>query len=110
MMLIELSLLYIGKPKPHRKSITIGVNDTIGIEFSSIVVAYPEPFYELKYENGTKNNKMMGSIIRNAINNFTIHFNQTVVNQVDYGTYHLVIYNDFGDETIFVNILPQSKL
>lgn len=61
------------------------------------------------YANGTKNNQMMGSIIRNAINKFTYHFNQTVVNQDDYGTYHLVIQNDFGAEIIFVNVLPQSK-
>lgn len=52
---------------------------------------------------------MMGSKIRNEINNFTFHFNQTVVNVDDYGTYRLIIYNDFGQETIFVNVLPQSK-
>lgn len=61
------------------------------------------------YANGTENNQMMGSIIRNAINNFTYHFNQTVVKHDDYGTYHLVIENEFGAETIFVNVLPQSK-
>lgn len=106
---VSVELIVNCKPNPDKKNITLGVTDTTGIEFSSTVVAYPEPLYELKYENGTINNHMMGSKIQNAINNFTFHFNQTVVNHGDYGTYHLKIFNDFGVETIFVNVLPQKS-
>lgn len=88
---------------------TLGVTDTTGIEFSVIVVAYPEPQYELQFENGTKNSQMTGSITSNSVNNFTIQFNQTAVEQSDYGTYRLRVNNSFGYTTLFLNVIPQSK-
>lgn len=51
----------------------------------------------------------MGRLTRNAVNNFTIHYNQTVVEQDDFGTYHLFVSNAFGETTVFFNVLPQSK-
>lgn len=83
--------------------------DTTGIEFSTTFIAYPEPRYELRYENGTINNRMVGSITRNAVNNYTIHFNQTVVEKADYGTYRLQVSNPFGETVVVLNILPQSE-
>lgn len=100
---------YIGKPKPNRYNVTLGITDLTGIEFSTIVIAYPEPYYLLENENGTTNNRMMASIARNAINNFTIYFNQTNVQQSDYGTYFLKLKNSFGTATVSINVLPQSK-
>lgn len=99
----------VGKPKPDRKSITLGVTDQSGIEFSVMVIGYPEPQYDLKNENGTTNIKMKVTFTRNAINNFTIHFNQTNVVQNDYGSYYLSINNTFGETMVMVNVIPQSK-
>lgn len=98
-----------GSPRLYDTNITLGVTDILGIEFSTTVFAYPEPRYELRYDNGTINNRMVGSITRNAVNNYTIHFNQTVVKQEDFGTYHLLVSNIFGETTVFLNVLPQSK-
>lgn len=100
---------HIGKPKPYRNNITLGITEVTGIEFSTIVIAYPEPYYILKNENGTANKRMMNSITRNAINNFTIHFNQTIVEQSDYGSYYLELSNLLGTTTVLINVLPQSK-
>lgn len=86
----------------------MGVTDTTGIEFSVTVTAYPEPQYELKFENRTVNNKMQDSICGLTVNKFTIHFEQNEVKQSDYGTYHLYVGNRFGIETVFINVLPQS--
>lgn len=99
-----------GSPRLYDTNITLGVTDILGIEFSTTVFAYPEPRYELRYDNGTINNRMVGSITRNAVNNYTIHFNQTVVKQEDFGTYHLLVSNMFGETTVFFNVLPQSML
>lgn len=87
----------------------MGVTETTGLRFSSTVLAFPEPWFEFKHENGTINEQLINSTIRNAVNNFTIYFNQTVVEQGDYGTYHLKIGNHFGVTTVFVNVLAQSK-
>lgn len=87
----------------------LGVTDNTGIEFSTTVVAYPKPQYNLEHINGSVSNQMMGSIIRNGVNNFTITFNQTNVDQSDYGIYYLTVSNVFGNATVVVNILPQSK-
>lgn len=94
---------------PDTYFINLGVTNTIGIEFSVTVIAYPEPEYELEHDNETTNTEMMDSFTRNAVNNFTIHFNQTVVRQSDYGNYHLRVKNVYGEATVFVNVLPQSK-
>lgn len=97
------------KPQLYANKITLGVTDTTGIEFSTTVIAYPEPWYELENENGTRNTKIMSRITSKAVNIFTINFNQSVVNKEDYGTYYLRIGNIFGNRTIFVNVLPQRK-
>lgn len=97
------------KPKPDRKNITLGVTDQSGIEFSTTVISFPEPGYNLKNENGTINIKMKDTFTRNAVNNFTIHFNQTIVDHDDYGSYSLTIYNTFGETNVIVNVIPQRK-
>lgn len=64
---------------------------------------------KLEYENGTETDQMMKSINRNAVNNFTIHISQAVVNQSDFGVYYLKVWNSFGELTVIVNVIPQSK-
>lgn len=103
------SYIHVGKPIPDQTNITLGVTDTTGIEFSTRIIAYPDPRYELIYDNGTNNNQMTNMLTRNAVNSFTIHYNQTVVDRGDYGTYRLIVSNSFGETIIYVNILPQSK-
>lgn len=100
---------FIGKPMVDNSNITLGVTDTTGLNFSVIVIAYPEPQYELNHNNGTINNQMMYTFTRNAVNSFTINFNQKTVNECDRGTYHLKIWNLYGETTIIVNIFKQSK-
>lgn len=90
-------------------NITLGVKDTRGIEFSTTVIAYPEPQYKVTYVNGTKNDRMMVRLTCNAENNFTIHLNQTIVYSEDYGTYLLQISNPYGRTTVFLSVIPQSK-
>lgn len=97
------------KPRSYSGNITLGVTDTSGIDFSTTVIAYPEPRYELRYENGTTSNKMMGSVTRNAVNNFTIRLNQTSVEQADFGTYRLIVSNPFGETAVVLNVVPQRK-
>lgn len=104
----DILILFSGKPQSDN-NITLGVTDTTGIEFFATVIAHPEPQYELEFENGTKINRFANSIALNAVNNFTIHFNQTTVEQSDYGVYRLRVYNSFGEIYIFVNVIPQSK-
>lgn len=99
----------VGKPQSYDANITLGITDLTGIEFSVTIIAYPEPQYELQYENGTKNIQMMDRITKNSLNNFTIHYNQTVVRKSDYGFYHLILSNEYGKSTVYVNIIPQSK-
>lgn len=101
--------LILGKPQSFKRNITLGVSDTTGVAFSITVIAYPEPLYELRYDNGTKNTRMVDSISRIAVNTFTIHFKQTVVEQDDYGIYHLLVSNAFGESIVILNVLPQSK-
>lgn len=108
-MKCPLSLLLLGKPQLSATNITLGVTDITGLEFSTTVFAYPEPLYELQFENGTKASQMTGRITANSINNFTIYYNQTVVKQDDYRTYHLRVNNLFGEAIIYVNVLPQRK-
>lgn len=101
--------LISGRPIPDITNITLGVTDTTGIDFSTTVIAFPEPQYVLEDKNGTRNTQMTNTLYRNAVNNFTVGFNQTVVNQSDYGTYNLKISNLFGEAIVQVNVLPQSK-
>lgn len=97
-----------GKPKPDAMNITLGVTDITGIDFSVTVIAYPEPQFELIHENETNN--MKNSITRNDVYNFTIRYKQIIVRQDDYGTYHLIVSNPFGVATIFIQVIPQSKI
>lgn len=64
---------------------------------------------KLEYENGIESVQMMKSINRNAVNNYTIHISQAVVNQSDFGIYYLKVLNLFGELTVIVNVIPQSK-
>lgn len=100
---------FIGKPIPDKTNITLGVTFTTGIEFSIKIIAYPEPSYELVYENGTRNNQMMNYITQNAVNNFTVNFRQSVVDQKSFGLYYLTMRNVFGESTVTVNLIEQSK-
>lgn len=93
----------------YNTNFTLGVTDTTGINFSTIVIAYPEPLITLEYENGTESDQMVKSISGNAVNNFTIHISQAVVNQSDFGIYHLKVRNLFGEITVIVNVIPQSE-
>lgn len=93
---------------PDNTNITIGVTCTTEIEFSTTIIAYPEPLYELQYENGTKN--MMSFITKNAVNNFTAHFSQTVTDQSTFGIYYLRMDNMIGESTVIVNVIEKSKL
>lgn len=52
---------------------------------------------------------MSKSININAVNNFTIHISQAVVNQSDFGVYNLKVWNSFGNLTMIVNVIPQSE-
>lgn len=97
------------KPQLYANNITLGVTDATGIEFSTTVIAYPEPWYELENENGTRNTKIMSRITSKAVNIFTINFNQSFVNQEDYGTYYLRVGNIFGNRTVFINVIPQRR-
>lgn len=87
---------FIGKLLPDYTNITLEVMLSTIIEFSNTIIAYPEPLYELEYENGTRNNEMMNNITRNAVNNFTVYFRQVVVYQSSFGLYYLRIRNFFG--------------
>lgn len=98
-----------GKPRSYKTNYTLGVTDTFGIDFSTFAIAYPEPLIKLEYENGIESDQMMKSINRNTVNNFTIHISQAVVNQSDFGVYHLKVWNLFGELTVIVNVIPQSK-
>lgn len=88
---------------PDNTNITIGVTCTTEIEFSTTIIAYPEPLYELQYENGTKNTQMMSY-------NFTAHFSQTVTDQSTFGIYYLRMDNMIGKSTVIVNVIEKSKL
>lgn len=94
---------------PDNTNITLGVTDTTGIDFSTTVIAFPEPQYSLEYTNGTRNTQMMSILFRNAVNNFTVQFSQTVVNESDYGTYNLRFRNLLGEAIVYVNVIPQSE-
>lgn len=94
---------------PDKTNITIGATFTTGIEFSTTILAYPEPLYELEYENGTRNNQMMNNITRNAVNNFTVYFRQPIVDKRSFGLYYLILRNLFGESTVIVNVIEQSR-
>ncbi|XP_061182272.1 hemicentin-1-like [Saccostrea echinata] len=96
--------------KPEvKKNITLGILDSEGIQFSATVIAYPKPSYKLYYENKTINNKMTSRLSKNAVNNFTVVYNQTHVQQSDFGVYLLEFENAYGRSLMYVNIISEGK-
>ena len=87
----------------------MGITDTSGIIFSSIIIAYPLPHYVLEYEDGTKIHGMTDTLTWNSVNNFTISFKKSDAKPRDYGIYHIRLSNVFGNTVIYVNVFPQSK-
>ena len=85
------------------------MSDDTGIAFSTTVIAYPKPHYALLYENGTKAHDILDSMQVNAINNFTIRFKKTIIENEDYGLYRLSINNTFGETDIHITVMPQRK-
>lgn len=63
----------------------------------------------MEYKNGTESDQMMKRIYSNAVNNFTIQISQAVVNQSDFGVYHLKVRNTFGELTLIMNVIAQSE-
>lgn len=57
-----------------------------------------------KIKNGTVHNMTV-----NAVNIFTIYLATTTLQQGDYGTFVIFINNTFGETSIYVNVIPQSK-
>lgn len=96
-------------PMPIPTDILLGITFASVIDFSTTVIAYPEPHYELMYENGSKNNQWKSNLIRNTLNNFTIHFSQSVFELISFEVYHLVVRNALGEATVLVNVFKQSK-
>uniref|UniRef100_A0A8W8NKS0 Uncharacterized protein n=1 Tax=Magallana gigas TaxID=29159 RepID=A0A8W8NKS0_MAGGI len=97
------------KPMVDNKKINLGVTGNTGLNFSIMVIAYPEPQYELEYENGTRNDEFIESITKHAVNYYTINFHHKTLRECDYGTYHLMIRNSYGLSTVKVNIFKQRK-
>lgn len=100
---------FIGKPTPDVTNITLGVTCTTGIELSTTIIAYPEPINELQYENGTRNEQMIINVTENELNNFTVRIRQENVEKTSFGIYHLKASNIFGETTVTVNVIKQSK-
>lgn len=98
-----------GKPTSDINNITVGVSEDTGFVFSTIVIAYPKPYYVLLSEDGKRKNDILYNMTENAVNNFTIHFTKTTVEQDDYGTFVVYINNTFGKTSIYVKVIPQSK-
>lgn len=108
-MYVCVLCLFKGKPTPDITTITLAVTCTTGIEFSTTIIAYPEPVYELQYENGTRNDQMKTTITKNEVNNFTVRVRQDVVERRSFGVYFLRASNLFGETTVIVNVIRQSK-
>ena len=104
-----LFVSYVGKPTTERTNVSVGITDTSGITFSSIIIAFPLPQYVLEYEDGTKTKGMTDTLTWNSVNIFTIHFNKSDAKPSDYGLYYLRINNVFGNTLVYVNVFPQSK-
>ncbi|XP_078332852.1 hemicentin-1-like isoform X2 [Crassostrea virginica] len=105
----RVELIVNCKPTTEKTNVSVGITDTSGIRFSSIIIAYPLPHYVLDYEDGTKINGMTDTLTWNSINNFTISFNKSDAKPRDYGLYHLRLSNVFGNTVIYVNVFPQRK-
>ncbi|XP_034303603.2 neural cell adhesion molecule 1-like isoform X2 [Magallana gigas] len=105
----RVELIVNCKPTPDITNITLAVSCTTGIEFSTTIIAYPEPQYELQYENGTRNDQMITTITENKVNNFTVRIRQDVVEKSSFGVYYLRASNMFGEKTVIVNVIKQRK-
>lgn len=101
--------LFVGVPMPIPTNISLGITFASVVDFSTTVIAYPEPYYELLYKNGSINNQWKRNLIRNTLNNFTIYFSQTVFELISFEGYHLVVTNALGEATVIVNVFKQSK-
>ncbi|XP_078310218.1 contactin-5-like isoform X2 [Crassostrea virginica] len=98
------------KPTIIDDGITIAITKASRrILFSTTVIAYPEPQYNLKYKNGTLNNEMKVNLHKNAMNNFTIFCEQQFIREIASVTYSLEFGNFLGSSTILVHILKQGK-
>lgn len=53
---------------------------------------------------------MMSYITKNAVNNFTAHFSQTVTDQSTFGIYYLRMDNMIEESTVIVNVIEKNKL
>ncbi|XP_062598803.1 hemicentin-1-like, partial [Saccostrea cucullata] len=104
----QVQLLVYCKPQMVR-NITLGITDEIGIEFSVNVTAYPKPSYQLTRINKTVVSEMTSNFFVNAVNNFTIRYNQTSVTKSDYGVYILKIKNTVGEADIYIDVIPKNK-
>ena len=98
-----------GRPIPDVRNHTIWVDEDIIFAFSTKIIAYPEPRYALLFENGLQPNGIRDSMTMNTVNNFTLYFYKTTVQQTDYGTYNLHINNTFGETTVYIDVLSQSE-
>ncbi|XP_065933039.1 uncharacterized protein [Magallana gigas] len=105
----RVELIVNCKPTPDITNITLAVSCTTGIEFSTTIIAYPEPQYELQYENGTRNDQMITTITENKVNNFTVRIRQDAVEKSSFGVYYLRASNMFGEKTVIVNVIKQRK-
>ncbi|XP_078334163.1 neural cell adhesion molecule 1-like isoform X2 [Crassostrea virginica] len=97
------------RPIPDVTNITLWVDGDNIFVFSTKIIAHPEPRYALLFENGLQPNGIRDSMTRNTVNNFSLHFYKTTVQQTDYGTYNLFIKNTLGEATVYINVLPQRK-
>lgn len=52
---------------------------------------------------------MITTITENKVNNFTVQIRQDVLEKSSFGVYHLRASNIFGETTVTVNIIKQSK-
>lgn len=52
---------------------------------------------------------MRSTITKNDINNFTVRIIQDVVEKNIFGVYYLRASNVFGETTVIVNVIEQSK-
>nr|XP_022290573.1 neural cell adhesion molecule 1-like [Crassostrea virginica] len=105
----SIQLIVNCKPTSDVSNITLKVSDDTGFAFSTTVISYPKPHYALLYENYMKTHDILDNMRVNAINNFNIHFNKTIVKQTDYGIYRLFINNTFGGTVIYITVIPQRK-
>lgn len=108
-MYVCVLCVFKGKPTIDITTITLAVTCITGIEFSTTIIAYPEPVYELQYENGTRDDQMKTTITKNKVNNFTVRIKHDVAEKRSFGVYFLRASNMFGETTVIVNVIKQSE-